>query len=99
MEALTCPKCHTQMDFMAFLKSLTPWHLKCAHCQSKVRLKKYELELFLLAVTVGVVALKVLASFEASSLIYAVALTATVAGFEYVAFMVARKFGVGLELR
>jgi uncharacterized protein (DUF983 family) len=99
METLTCPKCQTKMDFMAFLKSLTPWHLKCSHCQSKVRLKKYELELFLLAITVGVVVLKVLASFDASSLIYAVVLTAAVAGFEYVAYMVARKFGVGLELR
>jgi uncharacterized protein (DUF983 family) len=99
MEALTCPKCQTQMDFTAFLKSPTPWHLKCGHCRSKLRLKKYEMEGFLFAVTLGVVALTALSHFKATSLVYAVVLTATVIAFEYLFFSMVKKFGVGLELR
>ena len=99
MEKLTCPTCQKKMDFMAFLKSPTPWHLKCGHCQTKLRLKKYELEAFLIAVTVGVLALTVLSHFQATSLTYAVVLTAVVAGFEYLFFQAVKKFGVALELR
>ena len=87
------------MDFMAFLKSTTPWHLKCDHCQTKLRLKKYELEAFLMAVTVGVLTLTVLSHFQTTSLTYAVVLTAVVAGFEYILFHAMKKFGVELELR
>ena len=99
MKTLTCPNCQNEMDFMAFLKSPTPWHLKCAHCKTKLRLKKYELEAFLIAVTVGVLILTVLSHFETTSLTYAVVLTAVVAGFEYLFFHAVKKFGVGLELR
>ena len=87
------------MDFMAFLKSLTPWHLKCIHCQKKLRLKKYEFHAFLSALVVGIIALSGLSYYNASSLTYALILTAVVAGFEYLFFIIIRKLGVVLELR
>ena len=99
MEKLTCPKCQNEMDFTAFLKSPTPWHLKCAHCKTKLRLDKYELYTFLIAITIGILAISGLSHFNASPAVYAVVLTTVVAGFEYLIFTMARKFGVGLELR
>jgi hypothetical protein len=99
MEKLTCPKCQNEMDFMGFLKSPTPWHLKCAHCKTKLRLDKYELYTFLIAISLGIVAISGLSYFKASPVVYAVVLTAVVAGFEYLIFTMARKFGVGLEER
>lgn len=99
MEALTCLHCKTQMDFTTFIRSATPWHLKCGHCQTKVRLKKYELEGFLFAITLGVIALTVLSRLGATSLTYAVVLTALVIGYLYLFFQAVKKFGVELELR
>ena len=87
------------MDFMAFLKSPTPWHLKCTYCKTKVRLQKYELQAFLIAMSIGVIALSGLAYYNASSLLYAVVLTTIVAGYEYLLFITVRKLGVGLEER
>ena len=84
---------------MAFLKSPTPWHLKCAHCQTKLRLKKFEFHAFLIAIIIGIVALSGLSYYNASSITYALILTAIVAGFEYLFFIIIRKLGVGLELR
>ena len=87
------------MDFMAFLKSPTPWHLKCIYCKTKVRLQKYELQAFVIAMSIGVIALSGLAYYNASSLLYAVVLTTIVAGYEYLLFITVRKLGVGLEER
>lgn len=84
---------------MAFLKSPTPWHLKCAHCRTKLRLNKYELEVFLIAVTVGIAVLSGLSHYNATPAVYAIVLTSVVAGFEYLIFMLVRKLGVDLELR
>ena len=99
MEKLICPKCQHEMDFMAFIKSPTPWHLKCVYCKTKVRLQKYELKAFLIAMSIGVIALSGLAYYNASSLLYAAVLTTIVAGYEYLLFITVRKLGVGLEER
>ena len=99
MEQLTCPKCHNEIDFMAFLKSPSPWHLKCIYCRTKLKLQKYELYSFLIAIFIGIAVLSGLAYYNASSLLYAIVLTATVAVYEYLLFIVVRKLGVGLEER
>lgn len=97
MKKLTCPHCQSEMDFIGFLKSPTPWHLKCSYCKEKVKLSKLEFEAFLFALFLGVVAGSGLAHYEASSLTYAIVLTMTVIVFEYLLYIASKTFGVTLE--
>ena len=37
MKKLSCPKCLDNISFITFLKAPSPWHIKCDHCQAKLK--------------------------------------------------------------
>jgi uncharacterized protein (DUF983 family) len=40
MQPLICPKCNQEMKFVTFLRAPSPWHMKCKHCETKLKFTK-----------------------------------------------------------
>ena len=38
MKLLKCPQCQTDIGFLNIVKALTPWHLRCASCDTPLML-------------------------------------------------------------
>jgi hypothetical protein len=53
MKNLVCPKCGTSMSVFTFALAPTPWHLKCANCNAKLKLRKSSILGVILAWIVG----------------------------------------------
>ena len=99
MEKLVCPHCRQEMRFTTFLKAPTPWHLKCSHCQTKLKLEKYNLHALFIAFLIGIVTGIGLSYYDADLTVAVLVFAVIVIVFEYLFFISMRKLGVGLTLR
>ena len=53
MDRPLCPICKRKISFLTFLKAVTPWHLRCPSCKSKLKVGKYPIRAFILALILG----------------------------------------------
>jgi hypothetical protein len=97
------------MNFITFSNALTPWHLKCDKCNSKLKLKKYRIELTFIACIYGMILgillgiLGLTFSFFNNIFLYllfcGVVLVLGVVFFELIGYTIIRKYDFGLEFR
>lgn len=109
MIGLICPNCSTEMNFITFSKALTPWHLKCKKCNEKLKLKKNRRAFTFVALVYGgilgvlLAILGVLNSFFDNILLYllfcGVVSVLGIVFSEVIAYIIAKKYDFGLEIR
>ncbi len=53
MNRLKCPSCAKPLSFLNLAKAPTPFHLKCDHCQMKLRFGRHAAPIFVGALLFG----------------------------------------------
>ena len=111
MKGLICPNCSTEMNFATFFKALTPWHLKCNKCKSKLRIKKYRRAAIIavmifgmiLGIFAGIIGAVILIqypdSFNLFVLLGLVVISIGAFSAEVTYYLLAKKLDFGLEIR
>jgi CXXC-20-CXXC protein len=96
---IICPKCGNRFDFWSFMKSPTPFHMKCKTCQSKLKIDKYGLPIFILAILVGAFFAIIAMALGISGFEFLVLLILAALIFESFLYALLNKLGIKLVAR
>lgn len=101
MENLTCPDCQKQVSLAQFLKSPSPWHIKCKNCHERLKAGKPSISVFtlLLVVTVafGVLIVVTAKTYGISFIYYALTIILIGFGAEIALYFIFKKLRVELK--
>ncbi|KGF73956.1 hypothetical protein DO97_06385 [Neosynechococcus sphagnicola sy1] len=94
MKKLTCPSCKKNISFWNFAKAPTPFHLKCDHCHTELKLENHAGVILGIAIAFALITGLLISTFNIFN--FFVILLSVAASFEVILFILISAFEIKL---
>lgn len=92
MSNLKCPVCKNNITFLEFIKSLTPYNIKCRKCKTKLKLNKGNFVVIIISLIYGVVIASILENLNMKAINFIVIVILGGIIYEMILYYIIKKY-------